>query len=235
MSERLRSLLFAGLLCLVCSTLLTAASTGLQDLQQNNMRIEKKRNILKAVGLIETWKILSESDIERIYDQNIRTFWVTPAGDLVDTQRRKEADLALYVRLDGQKIRNYAVPVESRGLWGKIYGYLALENDGVTIAGFTVFKHAETPGLGGEIEKEWFQKNWIGKKIINKEGEFVSVSITRGAAKNFVSDEMLSHYVDGISGATLTGRYLTAGVRQVLENYEPVSIRFRKHMISSVK
>jgi Na+-transporting NADH:ubiquinone oxidoreductase subunit C len=235
MSERIRSLLFAGLLSLVCSVLLTAASTGLQDLQQHNMRLEKKRNILKAVGLIETGKIISESDIERIYDQNIRTFWVTPAGDLVDALKRNEADLALYVRLEDQKIRNYAVPVESRGLWGKIYAYLALESDGATIAGFTVFKHAETPGLGGEIEKEWFQKKWIGKKIIDKKGAFVSVSIARGAAKDAVSDERLSHYVDGISGATLTGRYLSAGIRQTLESYEPVSIRFRKHMISSVK
>ncbi len=227
MSERLRSLLFAGGLCLVCSLLLTAASTGLQRFQAHNIRIEKRRNILKAVGLIEGEKTLSERDIERIYEARIRKFWVTPEGDLVDADQRKEGDLPLYVWLEGGAIRAYVVPVESRGLWGKIYGYLALKNDGTTIAGFTVFKHAETPGLGGEIEKAYFQKKWIGKKIVDKDGTFVSVSIVRGAVKDTIPGEMQAHYVDGISGATLTGRYLSAGIRQVLETYEPVSIRFR--------
>jgi Na+-transporting NADH:ubiquinone oxidoreductase subunit C len=193
------------------------------------MRMEKRRNILKAVGLLEEKTALSESGIEKIYDDKIETYWVTPEGKLVGAPRRTEKDLPLYVRLDGRKIGAYVVPVESKGLWGKIYGYLALENDGATIAGFTVFKHSETPGLGGEIEKEWFQKEWIGKKIVDKNGDFVSVHIARGPAEEAVPEAMLPHTVDGISGATLTGRYLTTGIRETLESYEPVSIRFRKN------
>lgn len=233
MSEPLRSFFFAVALCVVCSVLLTAASTGLQRRQEHNMRLEKQRNVLKAVGLIRNQKRLTENQIEKIYNEKIKTFWVTPEGELVDAQKRADADLPLYVRLEDQTIHTYAVPVESDGLWGKIYGYLALENDGATVAGFTVFQHSETPGLGGEIEKEWFQKEWIGKKIVDKDGNFVSIRIARGEAGEAVSERMRPHTVDGISGATLTGRYLTAGIRETLESYEPVSIRFRKNMISS--
>ncbi len=232
MSEPLRSFFFAVALCVVCSVLLTAASTGLQRRQEHNMRLEKQRNVLKAVGLIIAGKPLVESQIEKIYKEKIKTLWVTPEGELVDAQKRGDTDLPLYVRLEDQTIHTYAVPVESDGLWGRIYGYLALENDGATVAGFTVFQHSETPGLGGEIEKEWFQKEWIGKKIVDKGGNFVSIRIARGEAGESVPERMRPHTVDGISGATLTGRYLTAGIRETLRSYEPVSIRFRKNMIA---
>ena len=97
------------------------------------------------------------------------------------------------------------------------------------MAGFTVYKHSETPGLGGEIEKRWFQKNWIGKRIVDQAGEFVSVGIAKGKVEVTVPEQQRPHYVDGISGATLTGNYLTAGIREILEKYEPVSIKFRSN------
>jgi len=227
MSERLRSLLFAGGLCLVCSLLLTAASTGLQRYQLQNMKIEKQRNILRAAGLLSPDETLSAERIERLFEKKIRAFGASATGELIPSDRRTASDLPLHVWLEDREIRTYVIPVESRGLWGKIFGYLALERDGATVAGFTVFKHAETPGLGGEIEKDWFQKNWIGKKIVDKTGGLVSVKIARGATADGIPEEERVHYVDGISGATLTGRYLTAGIRETLESYEPVSIRFR--------
>ncbi|MBF0258582.1 MAG: FMN-binding protein, partial [Desulfamplus sp.] len=124
-------------------------------------------------------------------------------------------------------VKAYIIPVESRGLWGKIYGYLAFENDGVTIAGFTVYSHAETPGLGGEIEKAWFQKNFVGKKIVDSANDFVSIAIAKGQVSNLPEEEQ-QNYVDGISGATLTGKYLTQGLKENLEQYEAVSVKFRQ-------
>ncbi len=164
MSERLRSLLFAGALCLVCSILLTAASTGLQPFQEHNLRLEKKRNILKAVGLIGTEEVSAEKEIERFYSEKIRSFWVGPGGELKGLDNKEETDLPLYVRIEERDIKAYVVPIESRGLWGKIHGYLAIEKDGTTIAGFTVFKHAETPGLGGRSKRTGFKKNGSAKK-----------------------------------------------------------------------
>jgi Na+-transporting NADH:ubiquinone oxidoreductase subunit C len=113
-------------------------------------------------------------------------------------------------------------------------GYLAIESDGSTISGFTVYKHAETPGLGGEIEKDWFQKNFVGKKIVDQNGDFVSVSIAKGKVSDSIPKEQQANFVDGISGATLTGKYLSAGVKQILEDYEPVSIRFRKNRMKKM-
>jgi Na+-transporting NADH:ubiquinone oxidoreductase subunit C len=231
MSSRLKSILFAAVLCLVCSILLTTASTGLKRFQQKNVIIDKHRNILKSVELVQTDKTYTVDEIESMYSQYIKALWVDPAGRLIEEPQRDEQDIPLYVYVEKEHIQAYIVPINSRGLWGRIYGYLAIDNDGTTIAGFTVYKHSETPGLGGEIEKAWFQKNWVGKKIVDRSGDFVSVSIAKGQAKDVVPLEKRSHYVDGISGATLTGRYLSAGIKETLENYEPVSIKFRKNLV----
>jgi len=77
-----------------------------------------------------------------------------------------------------------------------------------TVKGITFYKHGETPGLGGEIEKKWFQENFIGKKIFNDGGKLMSVSVAKGKAM----DE--NHEVDGISGATITSK----GVSDFLKN-----------------
>ncbi|MGD8520510.1 MAG: NADH:ubiquinone reductase (Na(+)-transporting) subunit C [Desulfobacterales bacterium] len=231
MLSRLKSILFAAVLCLVCSILLTTASTGLQRFQQKNVRIDKHRNILKSVGLVQANRTYSVDEIESLYSQYIEALWVDPAGRLIEEPQRDEQDIPLYVFVEKKQIQAYIVPINSRGLWGRIYGYLAIENDGTTIAGFTVYKHSETPGLGGEIEKAWFQKNWVGKKIVDRSGDFVSVSIAKGQAEYVVPSEKKPHYVDGISGATLTGKYLSAGIKKTLENYEPVSIKFRKNLV----
>ena len=125
-------------------------------------------------------------------------------------------------------IQAYVVPIDTRGLWGKIHGYLAIDNDGKTVRGFTVYQHSETPGLGGEIESRWFRKNFRGKKIVNKSGNFVSISIAKGKTDEVVPPDKRPNYVDGISGATMTGKFLTAGLRDILKEYEPVAIRFRQ-------
>jgi Na+-transporting NADH:ubiquinone oxidoreductase subunit C len=232
MSNRMKSILFAATLCFVCSVILTTASTGLKRFQEKNIQIDKHRNILISVGLLEKSRRYAADKIESLYNESIKALWVDPSGQLIDESQRDESDFPLYVYLKEGEIQAYIVPFNSRGLWGKIYGYLAIENDGSTISGFTVYKHSETPGLGGEIEKAWFQKNWVGKKIVDRSGAFVSISIAKGAVQDTIRPEKRFHYVDGISGATLTGKYLTAGLKEVLENYEPVSIKFRKNLIT---
>ena len=232
MSNRLKSILFASALCLVCSVILTTASIGLQRFQKKNMLIDKHRNILKSVGLVEQNRRYTAAEIESLYTKYIKPLWVDADGRLIKESQRGEGDFPLYIYLKEENIEAYIVPINSRGLWGRIQGYLAIENDGSTVAGFTVYQHSETPGLGGEIEKAWFQKNWVGKKIVDRDGGFVSVSIAKGAVENLIPSQKQPNYVDGISGATLTGKYLSAGLKEVLEAYEPVSIRFRKNQIA---
>ena len=229
MSDRIKSLVFAAVMCLVCSLLLTTASIGLQGFQQQNIILDKRRNVLKSVGLLEEGRKYAPEEIDQLYTTGIKSVRVDQTGRIIKEAERGEQDLPLYLYLQDNEIKAYILPIQTRGLWGKIYGYLAIENDGTTVSGFTVYKHSETPGLGGEIEKRWFEKNWVGKKIVNLEGLFVSIGITKGAVKDKISPEQQINYVDGISGATLTGKYLSAGIKDILQKYEPVSIKFRRH------
>jgi Na+-transporting NADH:ubiquinone oxidoreductase subunit C len=227
MSDTMRSLLFSAVLCLVCSLLLTTAATGLKGYQQQNVELDRRLNLLKSVNLVTPEGDYSAEDIRRRYDDNIDEIHVDRSGRVVPEASVSENDLPVYLYQDGGDVKAYIIPINTRGLWGKIKGYLALESDGATVAGFTVYQHSETPGLGGEIEQRWFQDNFVGKKIVGRYGDFVSVGIAKGEVESAVPDEKQLNYVDGISGATLTGRFLTAGLKNILSAYEPVSIQFR--------
>lgn len=231
MSENLKSILYAAILCLVCSLLLTTVSAGLQERQSRNVLIDRYSNLLKSVGLFDEERDYSGEEIEAIYNQNIRRYWINNSGDMIPDRMRTDSDFPLYLYMKNDEIVSYIVPINSRGLWGRIRGYLAIDKDGSTIAGFTVFKHVETPGLGAEIEKGWFQKNWVGKKIVDVNGNFVSVGIAKGAVAENLDDAKKRHMVDGISGATMTGKFMTDDIKGILEEYEPVSIRFRNNLI----
>lgn len=231
MSDKVKTAAFAAILCVVCSVLLTAASSGLKPFHQANIELDKQKNILKSVGLIQDGKSYPPAEIVGRYNQNIRALWVDSSGQIVAEGERGESDLPVYLYLQGDAVAAYILPIHTRGLWGRIHGYLAIESDGATISGFTVYSHSETPGLGGEIEKRWFQKNFIGKKIVDQSGGFVSIAVAKGAVAEKIPAEKQIHYVDGISGATLTGKFLSAGLREILLQYEPVSINFRKNII----
>jgi Na+-transporting NADH:ubiquinone oxidoreductase subunit C len=228
MSSQIKSILFAAILCLVCSVLLTAASTGLKSFQQRNMAVDRQKNILKAVGIVQDDRKIDPDQIESLFQQKVKQLWVTAEGRIADTDESPEHRLPLYAQVDNGKVAAYVVPINTRGLWGKIHGYLAIENDGATIRGFTVYKHSETPGLGGEIESRWFRKNFKNKKIVNSRGSFVSIGIAKGAARDAVSKDRQINYVDGISGATLTGKFLSSGLKEILSDYEPMAIEFRQ-------
>jgi Na+-transporting NADH:ubiquinone oxidoreductase subunit C len=229
MSSAVKTFVFAGVLCLVCSLLLTAAATGLKQIQERNVAVDRHRNILRAVGALDPESRPAPEQIESLYEEKIRRLWVDSAGKIVSGAARSASDLPLYVYEEDDAVLAYVVPINTRGLWGPIHGYLAIEDDGTTIRGFTVYKHQETPGLGGEIEKRWFQENFEGKKIVDQGGDFVSVAVAKGDVQEVVPSAKQKHYVDGISGATMTGRFLSEGLADILADYEPVAVRFRQN------
>ena len=229
MSNAVKTFLFAGTLCLVCSLLLTAAATGLKQFQERNVSVDRHKNILRAVGALAPESRPTPETVETLYREKIRRIWVDSAGRIVSEDGRSASDLPLYVYEEADRISAYVIPINTRGLWGPIHGYLAVEDDGSTIRGFTVYKHQETPGLGGEIEKQWFQENFEGKKIVDQSGEFVSVAVAKGDVEEMVPSDKQKHYVDGISGATMTGKFLSEGLADILADYEPVAVRFRKN------
>lgn len=235
MSKTVKSIVFVTILSILCSSLLTLASTGLKDYQLRNMAIDRKINILKSVRLIDEDGSLKHDLIEKKYDVNIRQAWIDAQGKFVSKQLKSERDLPIFLYLKNKKILSYIIPVDSRGLWGRILGYLAIKNDGKTVSGFTVYSHSETPGLGGEIEKNWFQNNFLGKEILDDEGNLAAITIAKGKVEERIPQNRQKNYVDGISGATLTGRFLSEGLKQTLVAYEPLSKKFRNQETKALK
>jgi Na+-transporting NADH:ubiquinone oxidoreductase subunit C len=121
-----------------------------------------------------------------------------------------------YVAKDDEGLTVYCIPISGYGLWSTLYGFLALEADRNTVRGITFYKHGETPGLGGEVEKDWWQDDWVQKKTHDAAGNLVSVTVLKGRNNTDRND----HQVDGISGATITSNGVTAFVRSDLQMYE---------------
>ncbi len=231
MSDQIKSIAFAAAVALVCSLLLTGAATGLKDRKLRNVAVDRQKNILKSVGLVDPEQRPTDSQVEQLYRDNIRCYAMDGSGRIVaGTSDAGGLPVCFYVKDDQPAA--YILPVDSRGLWGTIRGYMAIENDGKTVAGFSVYSHNETPGLGGEIEKPWFQNNFVGKQIVDASGALAAVGIAKGKVVQAIAPDRQNNYVDGISGATLTGKYLSGGLKDVLVAYEGLSRQFREGKVS---
>ena len=152
---------FAVIVCVVSGVMLSAFCEGLRKQQELNIELDIKKNILKAVVLNEPiGPKTPASEILNIYNEKIFGIVVDDNGDVAEGKtpaQLTENDKNLhpvYLYKEGDQVLAYAIPIVGQGLWSTLYGYLALESDGTTVRGITFYKHGETPGLGGEIEKE---------------------------------------------------------------------------------
>lgn len=221
--------LFSSIMVVVVAVMLSVTSISLSPYQAKNSRIEKMKNILTSVS------VLTETDdTERVFDQYIsRQIVLNNKGEEVtgkvaafDIDLKKELDKVKTGKTDEQLfplfICNkdgksfYIIPVRGKGLWGPIWGYISLESDMNTIYGVSFGHKSETPGLGAEIETEKFQQQFIGKKIFDEAGDFVSVAAIKGGS---APTDM--HGVDAISGATITSKGVTEMFHRTLSNYIP--------------
>lgn len=216
---------FAAAITLVCSVLLASAATLLKDRQDLNVQLDIKYNILSVLGLVESHDVTPEQ-LLKIYDNNVKSFVVDLDGNLVTGHKAESIDpkddpdlLPIYIREENGEVLAYCLPTQGKALWSTVKGYIALENDLNTVKAITFYSHGETPGLGGEIEKEWFTNNFKNKKILDESGNIVSIQIVKGKLRDDAKDP--EHKVDGISGATLTGKGITHFLKATLEKYEP--------------
>ena len=97
------------------------------------------------------------------------------------------------------------IPIEGYGLWGTLYGFLALEADARTVKGITYYTHKETPGLGGEVDNERWKARWPGRLATDEKG-LPALRVKKGQAGTAAEDP---YQVDGLSGATITSRGVT--------------------------
>ena len=108
----------------------------------------------------------------------------------------REPLTTVYTIVEEEETVGYVFPVYGKGLWSTLYGFLAVEADGETVRGITFYDHAETPGLGGEVDNPNWKAKWTGKKVYGEDGK-VALSVIKGTA---VTDTQ----IDGLSGATIT-------------------------------
>ena len=225
-SKKPNSFIFALIMCLVCSIGLTFTAVSLKEKQDFNKKIDKQKNILKALGEMNAHEKVESDKVAKMYEEKVRNYFVDKKSGEI-SKKKAEGLAPIYMIENGNKVVKYAVPFKAYGLWSYIYGILAFDEDGETVIGFTVFQHGETPGLGGEVEKDWFQNQFKGKKILDNNGKFVSIGITKGKVKDKLKRKDWPNYVDGISGATLTGDGVQRDLKTTLKSYEPFARKLR--------
>ena len=225
---------FATALCGVCAIFVASAAVGLKDKQDANKVVDKQSKVLTVAGLMTDDEVLTAEEIQARYTKNIKARVVDlKTGEYVDDidastydQRKATKDPArsevapanpaqvtrvphkglVYHVVEGGQIKTIIVPIVGKGLWSTMYGFLAIEKDANTIAGITFYEHGETPGLGGEVENPRWQALWPGRKILDSKGA-VAIQVIKGNAGSPADDP---HKVDGLSGATITSRGVSA-------------------------
>lgn len=222
--------LYAAIMVIVVATILSVTAISLQPRQDKNKEIEKKSQILTTIGKGSDAAEAEDKDkfIEDLYAKLItNTYVVNVEGEKVEgvdaftVDLKKELDkpveeqnLPVFEYSDGQSTK-YILPVRGKGLWGPIWGYVALQEDMNTIYGVVFDHQGETPGLGAEINQDWFEDPFKGDKIFNQEGEFVSIEVVKGGTS---PDN--PHGVDAISGGTITSKGLEAMLYDSLIKYK---------------
>ncbi len=221
--------LFASVMVVVFAVLLAVAAIALGPFQAQNVKLEKMQNILGSIG------VQSESkEAEKLFNQyikeqvvvNSKGEKVTDGVQAFDIDLKKEMDKAktgdgdkqlfpLFV-FNKDSSYYYIIPVRGKGLWGPIWGYIALKGDMNTVFGASFDHKGETPGLGAEINTEEFEKQFAGKQVFDKTGKFVSVKVVKGGA----APEDL-HGVDAISGGTITSNGVTEMLKRTIAYYIP--------------
>ncbi len=225
--------LFASALVIAVAAILSFVSESLRPIQQLNVEIEKKQDILRSVGKAQDFATVPNKNdyILGEYNKFIKSsIVVNSKGEIVEgrdafeiTKKLKDEldkpvdqrGLPIFICEDEDSVKHYVMPVRGKGLWGPIWGYVSLDDDFDTVYG-AVFDHqSETPGLGAEIREGWFQAQFHNKKIFDTSGKLVSVEVVKGGT----SPENV-YGVDAISGGTITSKGLQKMLLDCLTPYE---------------
>lgn len=208
--------IYATVLVVIVAAVLSSTAVVLKPYQTKNIETEKIQNLLAAVNIEasfdeaedmykkyfkEELAINKNGEVVSRYDINtgnlegdIRPFAIDVKKHQALLKAGDDVAFPLYIyEKDGQK--GYVIPLQGAGLWGDIWGNIALASDFNTVVGVNFGHASETPGLGAEIATKGFQEPFIGKHIYDANGNFTSVPVKKNAVDN---------EVDAISGGTIT-------------------------------
>lgn len=217
------TILYASIMVIVIALGLSFTHQLLSDKQTKNVETDKMQQILRSLK-----KDVAPADAISVYNELITDAYLID----VESGKKKEnsagiltTDSAFMVnvaeakglpvyeaQVDGSK--KYIIPMHGKGLWGSIWGYIAIEDDGSTVYGVDFGHSSETPGLGAEITYEFFRKEFEGKSLF-KGGEFKSIAVVKQGKT--LSDK---DYVDGISGGTITSKGVDAMLYDSISRYK---------------
>jgi len=207
---------FSLVMVVAVAVLLSFVAMQLKPRQDLNVELERMSDILNSVdraGDVSQVKDKTSYITEEFEKYITGSYVVNSQGEKLDQDAFditlnikqqidkpvEERSLPVFVYTSPEGEEKFIVPVRGKGLWGPIWGYVSFRTDMNTIYG-AVFDHSkETPGLGAEINTDWFEDYFTGKRIFDEEGEFVSIQVIKGGAS---PDN--PHGVDAISGGTIT-------------------------------
>ena len=223
--DSIKNILMIGIgLCLVCAAVISIIAVGLKELQKNNAILDQQKKIVAAADLQEFYgstEVAFDSIEEIIIDieEGLITNDSTEKYDLskelrdpsrhivlssiedIATIKKRENFSKIFLEYREGQLNTVILPVRGYGLWGILYGYLAISSDLNTIVGLEFYEHKETPGLGAEVDNPKWKALWRGKKIYDENGEIL-IKVVKGKVDN--RSDMSTYEVDGLSGATLT-------------------------------
>lgn len=224
-----RTLTVALLVCLVCSVFVAGAAVALKPIQVDNRLLDKQRSILAIAGLGDPG--MSASQVKALFDERIvarvvdlqsgtftdaqdpRTFDPLRAAkdpklsdslpgeqDIASIKRRERFSTVYLIERNG-RLDTLILPVRGYGLWSTLYGFMAIKGDLNTVVGMGFYQHAETPGLGGEVDNPKWKALWRGKTLFDDHGS-LAVRVVKGGVDP--QNPNAGHQVDALAGATLT-------------------------------
>lgn len=235
---------YSVIMVVIVALVLAFASLSLQGKQDANVVVEKKGAILMSIGegmdadkVVDKTAYVNEQYAKYIVD----SYAVNVAGDKVEgadafnllrnlkgeyDKPAAERALPIFVSRTEEGEDRYILPVWGVGLWGPVWGYIALKSDWDTISG-VVFDHkGETPGLGAEITTPQFEDQFIGKTIFNAD-DMVAISVLKGVGSSAGNNNA----VDAISGGTITSRGVESMIKDCLADYTAY-IKKQREMLS---
>ena len=215
------TIIYSAVMVILVGAALSLVYSALKPLQDDNIKIDKMKQMLTAVHVavendaevIATYQkhfpeaLIVKANGEVVSNNADEAFAIDLAKELKKPQEERTIPVFKFVGDDAKS--RYLMPVSGAGLWGPIWGYVSVEENGSTIYGAYFSHQGETPGLGAEIDKPAFQKQFEGKELY-KEGEFVPVEVMKVGQKPISNAD----YVDAISGGTITSK----GVQDMLSN-----------------
>jgi len=245
MFDKIKSLQFVMIVSFLSSLILAFVAMSLKPTIDINILLDKKQSILKSIDIDVS--NLSSSELDDKYNSHIQEIVIDKNGDVINNvdlsdivwvENKGNGSTNYLLELDGNTYINeflpiyktsnpdgYIIPISGKGLWSTMKGYFAIGEDKNSTLGIVFYEHGETPGLGAEVDKPWFQNQFKidkGKKIFDKNKNLVSITVNKKKQTNGKS-----HEVDGITGATVTSNGVTKFLRRDLERYKNFLIRSR--------